>query len=124
MKFVHKDKVFFDAICTLFPSFSKRFQDAREEQWEDGCLSIAVNRSGVEDFFWHIEIPKTDIEKIELKPYKWYPREEFDGNPNNYWIVEQVHWSKTVKKVEIYHIQVKHLHHASKKFMYIEPAEE
>ena len=25
--------------------------------------------------------------KEDLKPYTWYPKDKFDGNPNNYWLL-------------------------------------
>lgn len=122
MKFVHKDKEFFDAVCTLFPSFKKRFQEACEDQFDDDSLAVAVNRRGDEDFFWHIEIPKTDIEIIEAKPYKWYPREYFDGNPNNYILLE--HDESPFPTMSVSGRSARCLGDDTKWFMYIEPVEE
>lgn len=90
MKFVHKDKEFFDAVCKVFPSFKKRFQEACEEQWGDALTTVVVRRGCGAGFYWRIVIPKADIKIIEeLKPYVWYKREKFDGNPNNYDLIER-----------------------------------
>ena len=36
-----------------------------------------------------IDLMRKDLVEIEqLKPYVWYPREKFDGNPNDYFLVE------------------------------------
>lgn len=69
-------------------------------------------------------ILKNDIEVIEdLKPYVWYPREKFDGNPNRYVLVER----SDDEDEEFYDISnedpSKYLRAYSTHFMYIERPE-
>ena len=91
-KYIHKDKQFFNEACKLFPSFSKRFKEACERQMKDDSNCILVKRKDFsKGFHWAIYIPKSDIEVRDgLKPYVWYSCREFDGNPNNYVLVEKV----------------------------------
>lgn len=61
-----------------------------EEEWEDysPCMTfIYKNKVGCVFVF---SIPKDEFEeKKPLKPYVWYPVEEFDGNPNGYGLIEE-----------------------------------
>lgn len=62
-------------------------------------------------------IQKSDIEVLEdLKPYVWYPREKFDGNPNNYSVI-QFHNDEPDLFIGI---PTKSLGNSSTHFMYIE----
>lgn len=53
----------------------------------------------------------------ELKPYTWYPKDKFDGNPNNYWMVV-----KTVQdNLCSYMYSIDSLYSEAEYFMYIKP---
>lgn len=51
--------------------------------WFDSCHTI----HGKTIYF---NLTKDDFEEVEdLKPYKWYPREKWNGNPERYWVLER-----------------------------------
>lgn len=126
MKYIYKDKQFFDEACKLFPSFSKRFKEACERQMNDDSNYIIVSRGDCINYFhWSISIPKSDIEiKEDLKPYVWYKRSEFDKNPNNYALVEKFEDNDgyllctTIDKITIHSLLS-----TTTEFMYIERPE-
>lgn len=125
-KYIHKDKKFFEEVCKLFPSFSKRFQEACESQMKDGSNFIFVKRSNCGGCFsWSVSIPKSDIEVKEyLKPYVWYGRGEFDGNPNDYLLLEDVYDFFGDNLAVFYDKNGIHrLGNSTKRFMYIERPE-
>lgn len=123
-KYIHKNKEFFNALCNIFPSFSKRFQEACNIQIDNELNYVIIGRERVskDNFYWAVDIPKSDIEvKKDLKPYVWYDRSEFDENPNNYALVEKVIDDydyllyTTINKINIHSLCP-----ATTKFMYIE----
>jgi len=87
-KYKLKDQEKFKKLCELFPRFEESFQKCCEKYFNDDAY-IGVHVSNLESLYWCVTIPKEDIEVVEdLKPYVWYPSEKFDGNPNNYILVE------------------------------------
>ena len=53
---------------------------------DDGLFSITPKES-VTGKYINIEVDKTNFDEV-LECGKWYPREKFDGNPNDYLLVE------------------------------------
>ena len=91
IKFRHKDQEFFEEICKLLPSFAKRFQEECKAQWDAHYSFISVGRDRNETFHWYFRIPKKDIEQVEdLKPFVWYPASKWNGNPEQYTLIERV----------------------------------
>lgn len=71
----------------------------------------------------HVEMSFTiaDFKEVEeLKPYKWYPREMYDGNPKSYLIIETHEGDWT----DCYANEQSELIPETTHFMYIEPLEE
>ncbi len=75
--------------------FSERLQISYEKQKDsnDGYVRVCFGRTLkiyttiVDEFI--VIIPKSEIEVIkDLKPYIWHMRDEWDGNPNGYPLVE------------------------------------
>ncbi len=76
-------------LCDTLENFDVLFEQACQQQWNDGHDNVVVcnNLSGANS--WEYTIAKNDIECTEpLKPYVWYPAEMFDHNPNDYILVE------------------------------------
>ena len=66
---------------------------------------------------FQLYIDEEDIEEIEpLKPYVWYEREKFDGNPEDYPLVESTGETYCCT----YKLGSKTLYSTTKHFMYIE----
>lgn len=89
--YILKNKVAFHKANEVFKDFNEVFQRACNIQMsnEDTFIGFCVRLSDI-DFTCKLYIEKEDIElKEELKPYVWYDRSEFDGNPNNYILVEE-----------------------------------
>lgn len=88
-----------------------------EEEWEDysPCMTFVYKNKGGCIFVF--SIPKEEFEeKKPLKPYVWYPVEEFDGNPNNYIL----HEADGNGSCYLYSSDVNRLHKRALYFMYIE----
>lgn len=91
IKFKHKDQKFFEEVCKLLPSFVERFQEECATQWEDEFDFVAVRRKHSTPFNWSFSIPEKDIERVEdLKPFVWYPTSKWNGNPEQYTLIERV----------------------------------
>ena len=68
-----------------------RFPECRSEdyQMEEGTEHLTLLASVLAPNMTPVYLPKEWFKKKEpLKPYVWYPVEEFDGNPNNYILLE------------------------------------
>lgn len=79
-------------------------------------LIITTSKSGLNlTLNLHRDARFTEVE--ELKPNIWYPAEKFDGNPNDYWLLE-------LDEDDLLTIStgnIGFLFHDARKFMYIEP---
>lgn len=102
MKYALKDKerqAKLDALSDV-NKFSERLQEACKNQMSNsyntvtvcfGDLLVLDDRIYCESHVFQnrLVILKNDIEVIEdLKPYVWHSREKWDGNPNNYSVIE------------------------------------
>lgn len=121
-KYIHKNKEFFDALCNVFPSFSKRFQEACSIQIDNKLKYVTVERERVseDNFYWAIDIPKSNIEVVkELKKNIWYSADKFDGNPNGYIFLQRIKWAHNFYySGDNYHNS---LHSDCTHFMYLDP---
>lgn len=125
-QYILKDKNFFDTACKTFSNFESIFQESCRIQMYDSFDFILVTCTFPDTVFtFDLKIPKGYIEvKEDLKPYVWYDRSEFDGNPNEYALVEKIEeddgcrlFTSTSK------IDIRSLISATTKFMYIERPE-
>lgn len=111
--------------------FSDRLQVAcKREMRDDGdhiFVEFGKDRSWflhknkvITDYEFSFRILKSEIEVIEdLKPYVWHSREKWDGNPNNYSVI-QFHNDEPDLFIGI---PTKSLGNSSTHFMYIERPE-
>lgn len=86
-KYTLKDKDRYAALVKALDNFEESLNESCNVQINDGSgYGIVKNTYGR----WELNIKNDEIEiKEVLKPYIWYNREEFDGNPNNYILIEK-----------------------------------
>lgn len=118
-----------DALCKV-EKFSEQLQDACREHLGNNANFVNVhfgkialeNAEGGKYHFseFNVRILKSDIEVIEdLKPYVWHSREKWDGNPNNYSVIQFYNDEPDL----FIGIPTKSLGNSSTHFMYIERPE-
>lgn len=124
-KFKLKDSERFKLLCKLFNGFDPLFQESCEGQWDvcKDCVYVSSFDDDDDRRFpaWEIALYKNDIEFVEvLDPYVWYPCKKFDGNPNNYVLVEDDETSSTNIDVYKYKESNKTLSYDATRFMYLD----
>lgn len=91
-----------------------------ENEWVDPSPYILFSFTK-EGRMLTFDIPKEEFEeKKVLKPYVWYPVEEFDGNPNNYILLERDNNGLCY----LYNFESNRLSEYRSHFMYIERLKE
>lgn len=89
--YILKNRIAFRKATEVFKDFNEAFQRACSIQMnnETTYVSFCVSLLGI-NFVCQLIINKEDIEvREELKPFVWYDRSEFDGNPDDYILVEE-----------------------------------
>ncbi len=98
------------SIERLVLAYKKHLQNLRDE-------------FDIDDLYGDEEITINDFEEVEeLKPFRWYPREMFDGNPKGYWTVKRSTCYE-VADTEIDTTPIHQLEEGWNYFMYIKPLE-
>lgn len=88
-----------------------------EKEWEDYTQYMKFSYETKGGCTLAFGIPKEEFEeKKPLKPYVWYPVEEFDGNPNNYILLER----DDSGGYTAYDLAINELSERTTHFMYIE----
>lgn len=92
-----------------------------EKEWEDYTPYMKFSYVIKGGHILAFSIPKEEFEEKKLlKPYVWYPAEEFDGNPNNYILLER----DGSGLCQPYSFENNRLNEDSSHFMYIEHLKE
>lgn len=129
MKFNFENLIPNEEVIKIFESFEELGYDiiCREGiqyQWgdpDDFMLFEAKISNSNTNTFSIIKLPKKCFKKKEpLKPYVWYPAEEFDGNPNNYILLE----ADDTGLCYLYNFEGNRLSEYRSHFMYIERLKE
>lgn len=88
MTWVLKDQKLQEKLEFFIPKLTEDLTDLRIRFPNNRTLFITGEKDGLQ---YHFEVPVCMLKEIEvLKPYVWYPRAKFDGNPHKYLIAERV----------------------------------
>lgn len=125
MKFNFENLIPNEKVIKIFESLEElgydiMCRDGIQCQWddtEDFMLFEAKISNSNTNTFSIIKFPKKCFKKKEpLKPYIWYPAEEFDGNPADYYVVESSCSAGYIRQ----YVNVHELSPKTTYFMYIE----
>lgn len=90
--YIWKNTVLFDKMCETFDGFKKAFEQRCKQQWDDEFKTVtvsSVDSNESNQFYWTVAIPKKDIVAVSiLVPNVWHTNDVFDGNPRNYFVIE------------------------------------
>lgn len=115
--YILKNRHAFRKATEVFKDFNESFQRACSIQMNDETtfVSFCVSLLGI-NFVCQLTIDKEDIEvREELKPFVWYDRSEFDGNPDDYILVEE----EDTGYLTIADVGTSNLYSDTKRFMYL-----
>ena len=127
MKYKLSDKLNALLTDTVISQYKETVEKGIIQSFEESDFLLAKSffvdgKRAVHGFDFDVTIKRSDLVEIEqLKPYVWYPREKFDGNPNDYLLAEK--FPSALSFEEAFNLCWKKIHilaNNTTHFMYIE----